>query len=79
MRTFVTFGQAHRHEINGEIFDKDCVAVIDCDGPDDGRKKAFEIFGRKFCFEYFDSEVDRIDMEYFPRGFIEIPPTNPGA
>ena len=29
MKTYVTFGQAHVHNINGVIFDKDCVAVVE--------------------------------------------------
>jgi len=29
MKTFVTFGEDHVHQIGGEVFDKDCVAVVD--------------------------------------------------
>jgi hypothetical protein len=47
MKTYVTFGHSHMHRINGNIFDKDCVAVVSGD-----RKKVFELFGDKFCFEY---------------------------
>lgn len=47
MKTYVTFGQSHRHIINGKVFNKDCVAVVNGD-----RKKVFETFGTKFCWEY---------------------------
>lgn len=67
MKTYVTFGQSHKHIIKGEIIDKDCVAIINGD-----RKKVFEIFGPKFCFEYPEEYWDDKKMEYFPRGYIEL-------
>lgn len=69
MTTYVTFGQVHAHRINGKTFDKDCVAVIESDTAAEGRSKAFELFGRKFCFEYFN---ELPEMKYFPRGLIEV-------
>lgn len=71
-KTYVTFGQAHVHEIGGDVFDKDCVAVIDCDSAKDGRDKAFEFFDRKFCFSYFGEEFNHDNMKYFPRGFVNV-------
>jgi len=67
MKTFVTFGQDHIHEVNGKTIDKDCVAVVYGD-----RDKVFEIFGPKFCFEYPEDRWDDEKMKYFPRGYIEI-------
>lgn len=67
MKTFVTFGQDHVHNINGVIFDKDCVAVVEGD-----REKVFEIFGAKFCFEYPEAYWDDAKMSYFPRGYINV-------
>lgn len=64
---YVTFGQDHRHEINGRVFDKDCVALVIGD-----RETVFEIFGRVFCFEYTPEEFKRVDMRHFPRGIIRI-------
>jgi len=69
---FITFGQEHRHNIHGSIFDKDCIAVIQCDNHNDGRIVAFECFGPKFCFSYFNSEFEFTDMKYYPRGFISV-------
>jgi len=40
MKTFVTFGQVHKHEIDDKLFDKDCVAIVDGD-----RERVFELFG----------------------------------
>lgn len=71
-RTYVTFGYNHIHEINGEIFDKDCVASIPCENRAQGREKAFELFGGRFCFEYHENEFDRRDLEFYPRGIVEV-------
>lgn len=67
--TYITFGQSHAHAVNGKTFDKDCVAMIPCSSAAEGRAKAFEIFGGKFCFSYFDETPD---MTYFPRGLMEV-------
>ena len=67
MKTYVTFGQDHIHRINGEIIDKDCVAVIN-----GNRDKVFELFGLKFSFEYPEEHWNEDNMKYFPRGYIEI-------
>ena len=72
MKTYVTFGQTHTHSINGRTFDKDCVAVIESNSASEGRKKAFDTFGPKFCFEYSEDEFDFDSMRYFPRGLIEV-------
>jgi len=72
MKTYVTFGQVHYHEINGKVFDKDCVAVIHCENPKQGRDLAFEYFGQQFCFEYPEEYFEMDSMVYFPRGFVEV-------
>ena len=72
MKTYVTFGQDHAHSVGGRLFDKDCVAVINHNLPEEGRKLAFEYFDGKFCFEYPESHWDDASMKYFPRGYIEV-------
>lgn len=72
MKTYVTFGQEHTHRVNGKLFDKDCVAVIEARDMTEGRQLAFDYFGPKFCFTYNEAGFQRVDMEYFPRGFIEV-------
>lgn len=73
MKSYVTFGQSHRHLINGKVFDKDCVAVVNGD-----REKVFEIFGRRFCCEYLQQEFEKKYncyekiKRYFPRGLIKV-------
>lgn len=67
MKTYVTFGQEHIHRIGGQVFDRDCVAVVE-----GGRDQVFELFGPKFCFEYSEDAWDAGKMKYFPRGYIEV-------
>ncbi len=69
MTTYVTFGQSHTHSLNGKTFDKDCVAVIKSESRAEGRRKAFEYFGYKFCFECFEQIPN---LKYFPRGLINV-------
>lgn len=72
MKTYVTFGQDHAHSVNGKTFDKECVAVIECDDAEQGRNLAFAYFQRKFCFEYHDTEFNFQEMSCYPRGFIPV-------
>jgi hypothetical protein len=71
-KTSVTFGQQHVHSVNNKTFDKDCVAVITAENHAEGRAKAFEYFGPKFCFTYFDDQFDDQKLSYFPRGLIYV-------
>jgi len=68
MKTYVTFGSDHTHKINGQLFNYDCVAVVNGD-----REKVFEIFGSEFCFEYPEEHWDDKKMKkHFTRGYIEV-------
>ena len=71
-KLYVTFGQEHSHVIVGKVFDKDCVAVIDCTTLEDARNKAFEYFNRGYSFKYYDRQFDMADLQYYPRGLIEV-------
>lgn len=71
-KTYVTFGQVHTHSINGKTFDKDCVAVIDCESEEEGRELAFEIFNGVFCFSYYGKQFNFSDLKHFPRGLIYV-------
>lgn len=65
---YVTFGQIHKHDVNGKHFDKDCVAVIRADDYENARTIAFQLFKGVF-FTVYESPPP---MKYFPRGFIEL-------
>lgn len=72
METFVIFGQIHIHSVNGKTFDKDCVAVIKHNKPEDGRALAVEYFGLQFCMEYPQDHWDEKLLKYFPRGYVTV-------
>lgn len=71
-KTYITFGFDHVHEINGQTFDKDCVAVLTTEGPEEGRELAFGLFGRLFCFEYPEAYWTEDKMRYFPKGYVIV-------
>ena len=72
MKIYVTFGQDHVHSINGITFDKDCVAVVECDNIDRCYHRVSKLFGRKYCTTYFERAINDKFMNYFPRGLIEV-------
>ena len=72
MKTYVTFGQCHRHEINDKVFDKDTVAVIHAEDQERGRARAFELFGTKFFTTYTDHNWSKEIESYFPKGLVEV-------
>ena len=51
------------HTTKDSVFDKDCVAVIECDYPQQGRRLAFAYFEDKFSMD---------SMNLFPRGLIPV-------
>lgn len=73
MKIFITFGQIHVHRVNGKTFDCDCVAVIEAENEEEGRKLAFYYFDNKWCFSYPEEKFDLDEhMPYYPRGLIEV-------
>ena len=71
-KTYVTFGQTHTHSVNGITLDKNTVAVLSAENREHGRQKAFDYFGAKFCFEYFDDQWNDDDIKYYPAGYVYI-------
>ncbi|KKL89405.1 hypothetical protein LCGC14_1915080 [marine sediment metagenome] len=75
MNIYVTFGQIHAHSVNGKTFDKDCVAVINCDNYGQGRRLAVLYFDNEFHQSIAETEFnyknrDGEFMSFFPRGLI---------
>ena len=69
---YVTLGQNHAHRCSNVTVDCNCVVVFQAASAEEGRKKAFELFGDKFSFEYHDTEFNLEDMKYYPRGLIQL-------
>lgn len=71
--TYVTFGSDHVHEVGDQIFDKDCIAAFESNNRTEGRRKAFDLFNNQFCMEYYEDEIDSVDVnKWFSRGVITI-------
>ncbi len=68
---YVTFGQIHRHIINGSVLDKDSVACYETTDNISGRTKAFELFGDKFFTDYHE-ELELDFLKFYPRGIIHL-------
>ncbi len=75
MKSYITFGQNHKHIVGDVIFDKDCVCLIEHSNahPDFARKLACDVFGSEWCFEYSEQSFPIENMQYFPRGVIKFP------
>jgi hypothetical protein len=67
MLIYITFGQIHKHNINGVIFDKNCVCVLNCSDYKEGREKAFKLFGDEF-FTTYEFNDFREKIVHFPDG-----------
>ena len=72
MKVYITFGHAHTWLVDGNIINKDCVAVIECEDYATGRARAFELFGRKYSFCVETPPTEEV-MQYYSRGLIEMP------
>lgn len=72
-KIYVTFGQTHRHEIQGIVYDKDCVAVLEAKNHFEGRMLVNELFDGMFYTTYCeDTWDDDYRLAYFPRGYINL-------
>lgn len=72
MKIYITFGQVHIHSVNGKIFNKDSIAVIEAESESAGRARAFEMFGPKWHQSIPETDWKAEYIKYFPRGFIEV-------
>jgi hypothetical protein len=69
-RHYVTFGWSHTHRANGKTFDCDCVAVIEAETFEEGRKllKLLDLYLQ----QVIKIPNGKKDMKYFPRGYLEL-------
>jgi len=69
MSTFwITMGQAHVHNIDGQIIDKDVVVEIEAPNAAVARCRAYELFGFKWSMLYTENP----GMDFFPKGIIKL-------
>ncbi len=73
MKHYVTFGQVHVHRGQGKTLDKDTVAVFEAESWEEGRRKAFDLFGDKFFTDYHgDAWIEREMLPFFPKGYVYL-------
>ena len=77
MKHYITFGQIHRHEIFGIVFDKDCVACFECDNHLEAYSIIAKLFKSTYHHHYDEESFDPEIMKYFPRGIITFDPRCP--
>ena len=68
----ISFGQIHRHEINGIVLDKDCIAIIEADTIEEADQLAFLLFDGKFHEHVDIKKWDDSIMYHYPRGYIKV-------
>lgn len=70
---YVTFGQVHVHRVQGKTLDCDTVAVYEAESWNEGREKAFDLFGDKFFTDYHGDKWNEEEMlPYFPKGYVYL-------
>ena len=73
MKHYVTLGQVHVHKVQGKTLDKDTVAVFEAESWEEGRRKAFDLFGDKFFTDYHgDAWIERELLPFFPKGYVYL-------
>lgn len=65
---YATFGQDHKHTIDGFVYDKDIVVSIKAIN----RACAFEIMCQNFGYKWASIYKERPDTTFFPRGVVEF-------
>ena len=70
--TYVTFNKTHTHNLNGKVFDKDCVAVIKARSHNEAVDIALDFFGNQFDSAVYWDKFDLGCMNKYPRGIIKL-------
>lgn len=71
-KMYVTFGRVHKHVIENNILDVECVAVINVTCYPEGIQKVKKLFGQDYNMYYFDKDFPLSTLKYYSRGFIKL-------
>ena len=66
---YFTFGQAHAHDIDGIVYDRDIVVEVTAESYGAARKRFMKYFGTEWAFQY----TEKPDMHFFPGGITQLP------
>lgn len=70
---YCSFGQDHRHVIDGIFYDKDVILEIEAENQEQAHVLMFQHFNSKWSMCYSLRPADR-QLAFFPRGIIPFPP-----
>ena len=73
MKTYISFGKIHKHNVGGVIFDRNCIGVLESNDDEDAIKIILNIFGNKLSTIYHEKDWDDKNMKFYERGYISIP------
>ena len=71
MKIYISFGQSHVHVIGDKLFDRGCLAEIECVSEREGREIAQEFFGRRFATSYLEEDLEYA-ITFFSRGIVKL-------
>jgi hypothetical protein len=69
---YFTFGQAHVHTVQGNVFDKDSIAEIEAPDYGAARDIMFSHCGTVWAFQYPESALTERMLSFYPRGIFPI-------
>ena len=72
MKTYVTFGQAHTHNVGGVVLNKDVVGVVEADSFKAACDVVEATFGQEYCFSYPEEHWSESKMKFFPDGYVHL-------
>lgn len=71
MKYYISFGQAHKHEINGQVFDRKVLLEVESYSRKEARAVVVALFGTKWAFLYERAELSSI-LHHFSGGVVQI-------
>ena len=70
---YISFGQAHKHNIEKNEINRDCLVLIIASNRQEATQKAKNLFQDQWSMVYSESEITENDiLEYWPRGIIKL-------
>lgn len=70
--TYVSFGQVHKHTIDGKRLDKDTIAKITHSSHENGADIAYRLFKNKYSQEFSQEAWSDDMLRHFPKGLVDI-------
>jgi hypothetical protein len=70
---YISFGQAHKHNVEKNEINHDCLVLIIASNRQEATQKAKNLFQDQWSMIYSESEITENDiLDYWPRGIIKL-------